>query len=168
MEWIAYCVSCPDSCVIEISFQAGDMGEMNWILSSFCCQASTLALLPAQCFWLCWVYLWDWCNNKVKSSPLCACLTKSLCQGPWKVKEPRHSLIASVFLSGSSGHKALRFSFLPLLLVLQQSLTCCISLGKLVNLSELCFVIYKTELCFVTYYAVSNVKWLAYGSPLKI
>lgn len=149
VEWIAYCVSCPDFCLIEISFQAGDMEEMNWILSSFCCQASTLALLPAQCFWLCWVYLWDWCNNKVKPSPLCACLTKSLCQGPWKVREPRHSLTASVSLIGSSESKALRSSFLPLLLVLQQFLTDCMSLGILVNLSELGFVVCKTDVMIV-------------------
>lgn len=55
----------------------------------------------------------------------------------------------SVSLIGSSEHKALRSSFLPLLLVLQQSLTGCMSLGILVNLSELGFVVYKTDVMIV-------------------
>lgn len=68
--------------MIEISFQVGDMEETNWIPPSFCFQASALALYllsVSGCVgFICEI---DVINNKVKSSPLCACLIKCLSVG---------------------------------------------------------------------------------------
>lgn len=69
-------------CVIEISFQVGDMEEMDWIPPSFCFQASALALYllsVSGCVgFICEI---DIINNKVKYSLLFAHLM-SVCWGP--------------------------------------------------------------------------------------
>lgn len=101
----------------------------------------------------------------MKSSPLCACLTKSLCQGPSLEGggDQVQSNCISIFLLGSSVP--------PLLLTLQVSLIDCMS-SKLVNLTELGFVIYINRSNKSAYLTVSNekihIEWLAYGSHSEL